>query len=622
MSNQTKWEETTSKSKNNRDIWATIYMAYRPYLGRVIFIILIGLLARLLILGNTNIIGMWVDKICTEQTLVGCSNKDSNFLINFSSQEIIVLLLIQTLIGFLLTMAFRILFSRWSANAVSLLYDETTLRTSRFPMSFFDKTPAGRIITRFSSDYGNVFRLFGGPLAEFLSIIFDLIAIVILLILSQRPFVMIVLGGFLMYSLTYFWHKKKLYQYRRELSASRSPSISHFAETTQGALVIRIFNKNSIFMKRFEKLNDFYLDKKVQATKKIIQFSLHMNFISALLLLLTGLYFTQIQAVSVGSLGVAFSFIVMSSSSIAMFFDWLSQFEDAFIGVDRMNEYLRGQLEKGNALPHHSLFHTDHAFKSQAQVLSDQSLIQKDAASVEFRELYLKYSDNSEWILKNIHLKIAPGEVLGIVGRTGSGKSTLIQALFQLYPYQRGEILIDGSSPWSQTNRISLDQYRKHIAYIAQDSILFQGSLWDNLDFLRLASEEQVLKSLEQVRLKEWVLQHPQKLLLPIEERGKNLSLGERQLICMARCLLQETPIVVMDEATSSVDPQSEEIMVKATQSFFKGKTQIIIAHRISTLEKCDRILWLDHGQVKMLGPTLQVLPEFIKQSGNMQEFV
>ena len=118
---------------------------------------------------------------------------------------------------------------------------------------------------------------------------------------------------------------------------------------------------------------------------------------------------------------------------------------------------------------------------------------------------------------------------------------------------------------------------------------------------------------LDQVGLRAWALEHPKKLYLPIEERGKNLSLGERQLICMARCLLQDSPVVVMDEATSSVDPHSEEIMVRATEDFFHGRTQLIIAHRLSTLQKCDRILWLKNGKVHRWGPTSEVLPEFTK---------
>jgi len=140
---------------------------------------------------------------------------------------------------------------------------------------------------------------------------------------------------------------------------------------------------------------------------------------------------------------------------------------------------------------------------------------------------------------------------------------------------------------------------------------LFQGSLRFNLDIENVHTDEELYEVLDQVGLLEWVNTNVDRLEQKIEERGKNLSLGERQLLCMARCLLQQSPIVIMDEATSSVDPQSEEIMVRATEEFFSKRTQIIIAHRLSTLAKCDRILWLQKGEIVALGPTAEVLPRF-----------
>jgi ABC-type multidrug transport system fused ATPase/permease subunit len=151
------------------------------------------------------------------------------------------------------------------------------------------------------------------------------------------------------------------------------------------------------------------------------------------------------------------------------------------------------------------------------------------------------------------------------------------------------------------------------MAFISQEPILFQGTLRGNLDIEGREKEEKLVAVLRKVGLWDWVQENPLGLEMVIEERGKNLSLGERQLLCMARCLLQEAPIVIMDEATSSVDPQSEEILVRATEEFFSDRTQIIIAHRLSTLQKCDRILWLQNGEIVALGPTSEVLPRFEK---------
>lgn len=601
----------------SRSVFATLSEAYRPFYGRTFFTFAIGFLGRILLLANTNVIGVWVDTFCNSQTSAFC-RPTPDFFKTFTSGDFLKLLGFMALVGFVMTLVFRIVFSRLSAQAISQLYDEVTLRTSRLPMSFFDATPAGRIITRFSSDYGNVFRLFGGPLAEFVSIIFDLLVMVLLITLAS-PFYLIFVAviGVLNY-FVYRLHRPALRKARRELSASRSPSIAHFAETTQGASTIRSFLRQKSFMERFYRLDQYFLNQKLKTTKQVISFSFQMNSLSALLLLITGVsayFLVQKGLVSIGSVGVAFTFIALSGNSVQMFFEWLTQFEEAMIGVERLDQYLRKDLEPGNLLPSSASIKTkqpkyDEKFE---KYLHHRRLTNERSASIQVKDLWFKYREDLPWVLKNLNFEVKAGERLGIVGRTGSGKSSLIQAMFYLYPLHAGSISINGFSPKldKASQGIDLNLYRRSIAFISQDPILFQGTLRKNLDIDNSLNEERLLEILQQVGLKEWVLQQAGGLDMLIEERGKNLSLGERQLLCMARCLLQEAPVVIMDEATSSVDPQSEEILVKATEEFFSDRTQIIIAHRLSTLEKCDRILWLHNGEIQSLGPTHEVLPRF-----------
>jgi ABC-type multidrug transport system fused ATPase/permease subunit len=182
----------------------------------------------------------------------------------------------------------------------------------------------------------------------------------------------------------------------------------------------------------------------------------------------------------------------------------------------------------------------------------------------------------------------------------------MIQSLYQFYPLTKGQILLDGTSAQYFED---LEAYRSKMAYISQESVLFRGTLRSNLDMSEQFSDQEIFQALIKVGLNEFA--DEQGLKRNIEERGKNLSLGEKQLLCMARCLLQKAPIIIMDEATSSVDPQSEAVMVKATEEFFHGRTQIIIAHRLSTLERCDQILWLENGEIKMIGNPSVVLPIF-----------
>jgi ABC-type multidrug transport system fused ATPase/permease subunit len=508
-----------------------------------------------------------------------------------------------------------------SAVAVSNMYDEVTLRTSRLPIQFFDTNPVGRIVTRFSSDYGNVFRLFGGPLAEFFNILFDLICMFILITVASPYFLPIIMFVGCLNYIVYRLNRDRLRVERRELSANRSPAISHFAETTQGASTIRIFGRQSTFMKRFSRLNDRYLVQRIRTSAKLSVFSLEMAALTAMMLLLTGLagyYLAGHGLVSVGSIGVAFTFVVFSGTSIQMFFEWFAQFEEAMTGVERLNDYLRRNLEPGAKLPASREFPTDHPVYSanEEEELKRIKLVGARSASVAVENLWFRYAPELPYVLKGLDFHVRPGEKIGIVGRTGSGKTSFVQALFHLYPFERGRILIDGRGPDvgredQLSGSVDIGLFRRNIALISQEPTLFRGTLRENLDLANMHGDERLRDALDRVGLTEWLKAQPKGLDSGIEERGRNLSAGERQLLCMARCILQDAPVVVMDEATSSVDPRSEEILVRATREFFSDRTQIIIAHRLSTLVHCDRILWLHKGEIRMFDRPEKILPEF-----------
>ncbi len=611
-------EEFKFSGKFSKDALATLRQAYTPYIGKCVALLFVGLLGRVLLMSNANLIGLWVDSLCVDPNK--CKALPV-FAQGLGSADYLVLLCTVTTLGLACTLVFRIWFSRMSAHAVSHLYDEVTLRSSRLPMSFYDSTPVGRIVTRFSSDYGNVFRLFGGPLAEFIGIIFDIIAM-IFLVTFANPFYLLIC--ILIACLNYFVYRlnrNRLRIYRRDLSRNRSPSIAHFAETAQGATTIRTFQRQSTFFNRFSKLNLLYLNQRLATTFQLLLFSFQMNALTALLLLVTGgaaYILVQKSFLSVGSVGVAFSFIAISGNTLQMFFDWIAQFEEAMIGVERLDQYLRHPLEEGAKLPSWAKFKTSHP---QYMQLTEESLrsnltFKKASAGIKIQNLNFRYRHDLPYVLKNINFEIAPGERIGIVGRTGSGKTSLIQALFHLYPIEQGSIQIDGFEAKVHESDIDdrfidLESYRKSIALISQEPTIFKGSLRENLSLDESKTDANLVSTLGRVGLESWFNELPNALDTEIEERGRNLSQGEKQLICMARCLLQDCPIVIMDEATSNIDPHSEEILVRATNDFFAKRTQIIVAHRLSTIENCDRILWLQNGEIKMVGRPREVLKEF-----------
>lgn len=590
-------DEVEFQGSYDPKVLKTLYWAYQPFFFRILLLLTLGFLGRGLLLGNTTLIGLWVDKACVEDLCSG----ESLFVQN---KIYFHYLIFSCVFGLALTLFFRIFFSRLSAVSVGRIYDEVTLRTSRYPFSFFDQTPVGRVMTRFSSDYGNVFRLFGGPLAEFISIIFDLIWMAVLILVSHPAFLVIIIFLILSHYIVYALNKRRLRQQRRDLSKVRGPGIAHFNETAQGAVIIRSFARQENFIQRFSKLDQTYLQQRMKTSLNIFFFSLQMNMLTAFSFLGTVLlsyFLITHQLISYGQIGVGFALIAMSGNTIQMFFEWMAQFEEAMVGLERMTDYLYHPLENGSLLPASTEFPTGHPVKKQ--VMKEPEILE---GSVCFDNVWFRYRDDLPFVLKNLNFEIPAGQRWGIIGPTGSGKSSMIQSLYQFYPLTKGQILLDGTSAQYFED---LEAYRSKMAYISQESVLFRGTLRNNLDMAEQFSDQEIFQALIKVGLNEFA--DEQGLKRNIEERGKNLSLGEKQLLCMARCLLQKAPIIIMDEATSSVDPQSEAVMVKATEEFFHGRTQIIIAHRLSTLERCDQILWLENGEIKMIGNPSVVLPIF-----------
>ena len=571
----------------SKTIYDTLLQAYRPYIVRILLLMLVGFMGRYLILSNAQIIGEYLDKtdIITATNLLPLFYK----------------ILALVVISFFLTLIFRTLFSTFSALAVSRIYDETTFRVSRFPISFFESQPVGKITTRFSSDYGNVFRLFGGPLAEFLSILFDLTSIVILMLLIH-PYFLITIG---LSSVVYYFllmkNQAKLREVRRDLSTRRAPSISHFSETVQGSTIIRQNNKQKTFIDKFLEYDSKYLTTKWSVFWRVTRFSMELNILSTILFAVNGaicISLIQNKILGVGLTSVVLSFTLLATNTLQMFFEWFSQFEEAFAGLEKMDEYIRLPLEPGMMLPVYSDFSTSHPKKSSKVSELPKVLSETVQDQIQIENISFRYPTSQHTILESISFKLKKGEKLGIIGRTGSGKTTLISVLLRLYPIEKGAIFIDG------VNEPDVEKHRALFSVISQDQLFLTGSVRDNLDLFRKNKNEDLENILKNVGLKHGLQDR-------IIEKGQNLSYGEKQLMSLARGLLQNAQIFIFDEATSNVDPQSESLMNRALKELLADKTQIRIAHRLQTVEDCDQILWLENGKIKKIGPAKEVLVAF-----------
>lgn len=609
----------------SKQVLATLRETFRPYKTLTWISLASGIIARLCLLSTANITGYWADTLCQNEAY--CHEVPALFA-SLDNYGFLSLLTAVVGLGFICNVFFRVSISRIGAKAVSTLYDEVTMRVSRFPMEFFDKTPVGRIMSRFSSDYASIFRMAGGPLGEFIGLAFDLLATLILMSLASLYYVPLVVLACLAYFGLYRLHTPAMRANRRQYAAARSPSVAHFAETVQGARLIKVYGKTESFTNRFDQQVGQLARERLTLAFSSQHYSLHMAFVTALLLLITGLsgiWLISSGRVSAGSLAAAFTFILIVSTTIQQFFEWLANFEEALTGVERFDHYLRRPLEAGASLPAHAKYLPD-IRRKKARTKPEVPR----GAEVEVEHLWLRYGKDLPWVLKDLSFTIRAGEKLAIVGRTGSGKSSLIQALFLLYPPDEGRIRIHGltadlssaeqvaptKNRRSSDEKIDLEDFRRMIGLIPQDPTLFRGTLRENLvsgeEDLKIP-DEKIWDMLRSLDLEYWVksLGQGEGLDYPIEERGNNLSAGERQLICMARCFLSEAPLIITDEATSAIDPASEELLVRALDVHTRGKTLIVVAHRLSTVKSCDRVLWLDQGAIRMLGTPDEVLPTF-----------
>lgn len=587
----------------------TLWWSLRLRLLWIIFFIILGFLGRGFLLGTSNLIGLWVDHLIQGTAPTWAGAPVLNWLIGSAS------------LGLLVTWVYRIGFSDLCALMVSKIYDEVTLRTSRYPMQFFDTNPVGRVVTRFSSDYGQVFRLFGGPLAEFLSILFDLIWMFFLLTLANFRFLPFLIISVTLHVFMYKKFKPQLKRQRKQLSVLRSPGLAHFAESTQGATPIRIFAREASFKKRFKLLDLDYLKQKQKTVWTSTRFTLWLNSLS--LLLYTGLalfswWGLSHNKISIGDMGIAFGLVALSGNTVQMFFEWLAQFEEAIVGLERLDDYLRRPLERGSLLPATAQFptpeHQAHRPSPTKAPAFAAPGVSPMGASIKFENVWFRYSPELPWVLKNINLELPlTGARVGIIGRTGAGKSTLISSLFQLYPIEKGQLQIgDYTLPYQSIRPdYSLEDIRSFFGYIPQDPFIFQASLRDNLDPSQSVPAEQIKSLLVRLGKSDWAQQLES---FTLEEKGKNLSAGEKQILQLARVLIQNRPVLILDEATSNIDPQTEKIMVQVLNQELTNRLQLIVAHRLSTLQSCTHILWLDQGEVYRFGKPADILAAFKNQ--------
>ncbi|XP_017091987.2 ATP-binding cassette sub-family C member 4 [Drosophila bipectinata] len=461
------------------------------------------------------------------------------------------------------------LFFKICMHASKVLHDRMFACILHATMRFFDTTPSGRILNRFSKDMGAVDELLPRAMMDFIQIALVMFGILIVISIVNPVLIASMVVVALVDVLILKLYLRPSQDLKRLEGICRSPVFSHLSASLSGLAIIRSRQLQDVVAKEFDLLQDVH--------SSVWQLTMAAN--TAL-----GLWLDCVSCVFLSA--VTFSFIITNEStysgnvglaiSQAMILTGMVQY-----GVRQVAESLQQMTSVERVLQYTEL--------EQEPALNEKTPPAQwpTSGQVEFRNMNCRYDPNGSPVLKNLNLTIEAGWKVGIVGRTGAGKSSLIGALFRL-AHIEGEILIDGI----ETGAISLETLRTRISIIPQDPVLFSATIRYNLDPFERYTDAELWSALEDVELRGAI----PGLDYMVTERGSNFSVGQRQLLCLARAILRNNKVLVLDEATANVDPQTDALIQRTIRVKFQQCTVLTVAHRLHTVMDSDRIIVMDAG--------------------------
>tara|TARA_B100001142_G_scaffold330274_1_gene397521 strand:+ start:3365 stop:5128 length:1764 start_codon:yes stop_codon:yes gene_type:complete len=492
-----------------------------------------------------------------------------------------ILLLFFLLILNAIVMYFHTYLSGWlGQNIIKDIRIKLFSHIQKFRLRFFDKTPIGRIVTRNVSDIETIADIFGQGIAAIIGDILQLVGIVFLMFYINWKLTLISLAALPFLFLTTYIFKEKVKVSFNDVRNAVANLNSFVQEHIVGMNIVQIFGNEEKEYKKFKKINNTHLQSNLKAVLYYsIYFPVMELFTSIGLGLLIWFGSNQLFAGEV-TLGVLIAFIMY----LQLFFRPIRAI------ADRFNTLQMGVVSSKRIF---DLLDRNENIKSNEKIKGIDI-----GGEVEFKNIWFAYNDD-DYVLKDISFKIKKGESVGFVGSTGSGKTSIINLINRFYDFQKGSILVDNKNI-EDYNILSL---RDNLGLVSQDVFLFSDTILNNLTLYNDSiSEEQVWSAVKKVGAESFINKLPNKLLFDVKERGVSLSVGQRQLISCIRIMLYDPKIILLDEATSSVDSESEVMIQRAVSEILKNRTSIVVAHRLSTIKEVDKIIVIDSGEIKEMG--------------------
>ncbi len=554
--------ESYDREYSDRDLLRRIVSYFRPYGRKMALVALMLTLNSVAGSGRPIVIAKAIDLVAETPTIYRMAFAASLLLLFGAAAWV--------------TNFIRQWFSaRVIGDVVLQLRADALDATIHHDMPFFDKHPTGKVVSRVTSDtqdFSDVVGLVINLISQVLIIIILIIWLIninvglTLLLLGMSPIAAVI-------ALSFRRVARRVTQHARRVTAKINAQIQ---ESISGIIVAKSFRKEQAIFETFEGNNQ-------QAYQVGLRRGLTLNTIFPIMGVANGLatamlVFAAGMRIQTGAISLGEWYLFMQAvgffwyplMGIASF--W-SQFQDGLSAAERVFALIDAQPD------------VEQTANEPVEELEGR---------IEFRNLRFSYSEK-EIVLPDLSLMIHPGKTLALVGHTGAGKSSIAKLITRFYEFQEGELLINGRD----IRRLDLDVYRRNLGLVPQDPFLFSGTVTENIRYSRPeATEKDVCQAAEHISGGEWLADLPNGLETNAGERGANLSMGQRQLVALARVLLKDPAILILDEATASVDPFTEVQIQSALQQVMRGRTSVVIAHRLWTVQNADRIIILDHGRI------------------------
>ena len=502
-----------------------------------------------------------------------------NFILNPDEYKLLLTTLV--LVAILIAESISQYFYTYWANILgqSVIKDlrlQTYKKIINFRQQFFDKNPIGSLVTRVVSDIETISDIFSQGLLVIVADILKLLIVIIVMFATDWRLTLFSLASIPLLLVATYWFKRSIKSAFQDVRKQVSALNTFVQEHIVGMYIVQLFNREKKEFNSFKKINEAHREAHIRS---IWYYSIFFPIVEILSAVSVGLLIWWGGIESVTSNDVTLGELIAFILYIHMLFRPIRQL------ADRFNVLQMGMVA------------AERVFKvvDNAESIADTGNVELNncKGEIEFKNVWFAYNDE-DWVLKGVSFKVKSGDTLAIIGATGSGKSTIINLLTRNYEINKGDIYIDGRNYLEY----SLDSLRDNIAVVLQDVFLFSNSVLHNITLGREISFEEVQKYARDIEIEDFIQSLPNGYNYDVRERGNMLSLGQRQLISFLRAYVTQPKILVLDEATSSIDSESESLIQRSTEKLTKGRTSIVIAHRLATIQNATKILLLDDGKV------------------------